>query len=101
MSFQKKDVLIIEDSVATTILIGEFLKKLGYQNIHTCNTGKDAVQVFKDLVKADKIPIILLDYNLPDMNADAVMTQIFSIRPDAKIIIETASEREMNLSGMF
>ena len=93
MSFQKKDVLIIEDSVATTILLSEFLKKLGYQNIHTCNTGQAAVQVFDDLVKANKMPIILLDYSLPDMNADAVMTQIFSIRPDTKIVIQTASEK--------
>jgi response regulator of citrate/malate metabolism/predicted RNA-binding Zn-ribbon protein involved in translation (DUF1610 family) len=90
---QKKDILIIEDSKAVSALLEEFLKKLDYQNIHICNTGRSGIQVFEELVKAEKIPLILLDYNLSDMNADDIMVEIFRIRYDAKIIIETASEK--------
>jgi len=89
----KNDVLIIEDSLATSILITEFLKKLGYGSIHTRNTGKAGIQLFSDLVNQGKIPIILLDFHLPDMNAKEVMSNIFTIKPDAKIIIETADAK--------
>jgi response regulator of citrate/malate metabolism len=89
----KNEVLIIEDSLATSMLIGEFLKRLGYHAIYTCNTGKAGIQLFSDLVNQGKIPIILLDFHLPDMNAKEVMTNIFTIRPDAKIIIETADAK--------
>lgn len=92
-SVQKSDVLIIEDSAAMCVLITEFLKKLGYQNVHYRNTGKDGIAKFDELVKAGKTPIVLLDYTLPDINGNNVMVEIFRIRPDAKIIIETANER--------
>ncbi len=90
---QKGDVLIIEDSLATATLIQEFLKKLGYQNIRICDSGKSGIQTFLDLLKSEKVPIIFLDYNLPDMNASQVMENIFNVRPDTKIIIETAEEK--------
>ena len=93
MSFQKKSVLIIEDSLAVATLIQDFLKKLNYQNIKICNNGKSGIQVFNELVNSDKMPIVILDYSLPDMNADDIMSEIFRIRSDAKIIIETANER--------
>jgi response regulator of citrate/malate metabolism len=89
----KNEVLIIEDSLATSILITEFLRKLGYDSIHACNTGKAGIQLFSDLVNKGKIPIILLDFHLPDMSAKEVMSNIFTIKPDAKIIIETADTK--------
>ena len=90
MSEKKSGVLIIEDSLAISILIRDFLKKLGYTSTETCNTGKAGIQVFTELVNAGKIPIVLLDFHLPDMDANEIMSSIFSIRPDAKIILETA-----------
>ncbi len=45
------------------------------------------------MINGDNIPIVLLDYELPDMNADEIMSRLFKIRPNAKIIIETAEER--------
>jgi response regulator of citrate/malate metabolism len=90
---QKKNILIIEDSIAVAGLIQDFLKKLNYQNIEICNSGRSGIQVFEELVKANKIPVVILDYSLPDMNADDIMSEIFKINPDTKIIIETANER--------
>ncbi len=89
----KNDVLIIEDSMATTILLRDFLKKLGYENVEACNTGKACIQLFSDLENAGRRPIVLLDFNLPDMNANEIMTGIFGIRPDARIILETADSK--------
>jgi response regulator of citrate/malate metabolism/DNA-directed RNA polymerase subunit RPC12/RpoP len=93
MSGNKNDVLIIEDSMAIALLLRDFLKKLGYDNITTSNTGKAGIKSFSDLETAGKKPIVLLDFHLPDMNANEVMTSIFNIRPDAKIILETADSK--------
>jgi len=90
----KNDVLIIEDSLATAMLIHDFLKKLGYENVHTCNTGKAGMKKFEELAKSDHLPIVLLDYNLPDMNASEVMLQLFNVKSDAKVILETAEEKD-------
>ena len=89
----QKSILIIEDSLAVATLIQDFLKKLGYQNVHICDSGRTGIQVFEELLKSGKSPIVLLDYSLPDMNADAVMSEIFAMRPDAKVIIESANEK--------
>ena len=59
MSGRKNDVLIIEDSMATTILLRDFLKKLGYENIEACTNGKTGIQVFSELESAGKKPIVL------------------------------------------
>lgn len=89
----KNDVLIIEDSMATTILLRDFLKKLGYDNIKTCDSGKAGIQLFSDLESTGRQPIVLLDFHLPDMNANEIMTGIFNVSPNAKIILETADSK--------
>ena len=93
MGQSKNDILIIEDSVAIALLLKDFLKKLGYENVTTSDTGKSGIQAFSDLEAAGKRPIVLLDFHLPDMNANEVMASIFNIRPDAKIILETADSK--------
>lgn len=94
MDLKKNDViLVIEDSMATTILLRDFLKKLGYENVTTCRDGKSGITLFSELENDGKRPIVLLDFHLPDMNANEVMTSIFNIRPDAKIILETADSK--------
>lgn len=97
LALGKNDILIIEDSLATSILMVEFLKKLGYKDIYTCNTGKAGIQLFSDLVNQGKSPTVLLDFHLPDLNAKDVMSNIFTIRPNAKIIIETADAKNDEL----
>jgi len=91
-NIHERDVIIIEDSLSVAILIRDFLNKLGYQNIHTCENGASGIRVFEEFVKAGNLPLIFLDYGLPDMKGDEVLDKILSIRPDVKIILETASE---------
>ncbi|HSD04575.1 MAG TPA: response regulator [Nitrosopumilaceae archaeon] len=93
MSSQKKNILIIEDSLAVASLMQDFLKKLDYQEIYISDTGRNGIQVFENLVKSNKTPVVILDYRLPDMNADEIMTEIFKIKPNTKIIIESANEK--------
>ena len=90
----KSPVLIIEDSPAIGLLLSEFMKKLGYDDVHTTETGKDGVTVFNTIVETKSVPLIFLDYNLPDTTANSVMSQILTIKPYTKIIIETANSKD-------
>ena len=92
-SAQKEHILIIEDSQATALLLKNFLNSMGYLDIHTCQNGKTGVNTFKDLVNAGSNPIVLLDYMLPDMDARSIMTQLLEIKPDVKVILQTATEK--------
>ena len=90
---QKDHILIIEDSVATAILLKNYLSSMGYEDIHTCQDGKTGTDTFKDLVKAGTDPIVLLDFVLPDMDAKSIMTQLLEVKPDVKVILSTATEK--------
>ena len=90
---EEKEVLIIEDSPAVGILLKEFLTKLGFKKIRSCQNGKDGISVFKEVIESGTVPLVFLDYNLPDMNAFSIMSQLLNIRPDVKVIIETAREK--------
>lgn len=92
---EKKDdeVLIVEDSPSTTILLTEFLNSLGYKNVHACDHGQLAIDTFKQLIEVKKVPIVLLDFVLPDMDARSIMTEFLNIYPNVKVILITATEK--------
>lgn len=90
----KDDVLIIEDSPAIGMLLKNYLEKLGYANIHTCVNGSTAIKAFKELVTLGKHPIVLLDFMLPDMDARSILTQMLEVQPNARVVLETATEKD-------
>ncbi|MBI5859758.1 MAG: response regulator, partial [Nitrosarchaeum sp.] len=90
----KDDVLIVEDSPAISMLLKNYLEKLDYTQIHTCTNGSTAIKTFKELVTLEKHPIVLLDYMLPDMDARSVLTQMLEVQPNARVILETATEKD-------
>ena len=90
----KDDVLIVEDSPAISMLLKNYLEKLGYTQIHTCTNGSTAIETFKGLVIMEKHPIVLLDYMLPDMDARSILTQMLEVQPNARVVLETATEKD-------
>ena len=84
-----KDILIIEDARGLAILLGEYLKKLGYQKIHYCKNGTSGIRKFQELIKSHNVPFVFLDYYLPDTTALLVLKQILKIHPSTDVIIET------------
>lgn len=90
----KNDILIVEDSPAIGMLLKNYLEKLGYTQIKICDTGSSAIAAFNDLVANDKQPIVLLDFMLPDMDARSVLTQMLEKKPDVRVILETATEKD-------
>ena len=93
-SLEKKDILIIEDSHATAKKLEEFLRKLGYQNIHRCHDGKEGMKKFLELSKSNRLPLVFLDYYLPDISAITVFDHILETIPEIKIIIATVAGKE-------
>ena len=87
-------VLIVEDSPAIGMLLKSYLEKLGYSQIHICETGATAITTFTDLVSKNMQPIVLLDYMLPDMDARSILTQMLEMQPTVKVILETASSKD-------
>ena len=76
------------------MLLAEFMRKLGYEDIKTAESGHAGISLFKEMVEKDVTPLIFLDYNLPDSTANSIMSQILPIKPFTKIIIETANGKE-------
>jgi len=101
-SVSDRDILIIEDAIPLSILLGEYLIKLGYQKIHHCKNGTLGIQKFQELVKSNNVPIVFLDYYLPDITALLVLKQILEIHPSTDVIIETvANESESGIKRLF
>ena len=90
----KHTILIVEDSPAIGMLLKNYLEKLGYSEIHISETGSDAIITFNDLVTQNKKPIVLLDHMLPDMDARSVLEQMLQAKPDVRVILETATEKD-------
>lgn len=90
----KDVVLIVEDSPAIGMLLKNYLEKLGYTQIHTCDNGTAAISTFTELVSEGKQPIVLLDFMLPDMDARSILTQMLEVKPDVRVILETATEKD-------
>ena len=88
-NFHTHDILIIEDTVAAAKLLGIFLKEIGYQKIHYCETGASGIQKFQELIKSHNVPFVFLDYHLPDITALIVLKQILKIHPSTDVIVET------------
>jgi len=90
----KMAVLIVEDSPAIGLLLKSYLEKLEFTEILTCTTGGSAISTFKDMVSEDKSIIVFLDFMLPDMDARSILTQMLEMKPDVKVILETATEKD-------
>ena len=71
----QKKILLIEDNAFMMDIATMLLEELGYQNIITAYTGKDAIQ----LIDQDhNIDIIICDWNLPDIDGFEILTKIRS-----------------------
>ena len=88
-----RPVVIVDDSKSVILKLENYLKKLGYGEIISFETGKDAIKGCQKLIKSSKNPIFLLDMGLPDIEGDVIATKIFEEKPDSQIILITADEK--------
>ncbi|WP_236905098.1 response regulator [Clostridium formicaceticum] len=72
----KATILLVEDNEINKKLASLILKNLGYKVIHAYN-GKEALQILKS--KKQKIGLILMDVQMPEMNGYETTEHIRSI----------------------
>jgi len=88
---ENQDILIIEDSKATASLISDYLKELNYKEIHTCKDGKEGIKKFFELSSSNRLPLVFLDYHLPETDTISLFDQFLEIEPETKIIIDSVA----------
>ena len=94
MLHEKQDILIIEDSEPTALLLSDYLKLLNYKEIHICKDGKTGINKFLELSNSNRLPLVFLDYYLPDMEMVSVFKELIMIQPKTRIIIDTVGEKD-------
>ncbi len=85
LSFNGETVLIVEDDEYNADYMKEILTGLGLNIMHTIY-GKEAVAIAIN----NKIDIILMDIRLPDIDGYEAVKQIKQVKPDIKIVAQTA-----------
>lgn len=87
--FANRTVLVVEDDPGNILYLKEILSCDGLNSIFT-EYGKEAVQI----ASSTPLDLVLMDIRLPDINGYEATTQIKNIKPDLKIIAQTAYASE-------
>jgi signal transduction histidine kinase/CheY-like chemotaxis protein len=82
---QNKTILIVEDDNYNAEYLKEILTYTQL-NVLLARNGKEAV----DIAIKQPVDLILMDVNLPDFNGYEAITQIKKLKPDIKVIVQTA-----------
>jgi CheY-like chemotaxis protein len=81
-----KTVLLVDDHRYSLIVLRKMIERPGVQTISVEN-GSEAVQICKE--RAD-IDLVLMDLKMPVMDGYNAMKEIKLLRPEIKIVAETA-----------
>ena len=79
-------VLLVDDEALVRNLGAAILKRLGYQAM-TAKDGKEGLDTFKE--HRDKIGLVILDLQMPDMGGEAVLQQIRELDPGMPVVYST------------
>jgi CheY-like chemotaxis protein len=94
-----KNLLVVDDSATTRMLISLTLKKEGVYRIVEVSNGREAV----DKLAAEPVDCVLTDINMPQMNGLDLISYIRSQYREPKvpiIVITTQGEEEARDKGM-
>jgi two-component system OmpR family response regulator len=97
---EKSRVLICDDSSTVSKLIKSRLNRFGLET-QVVATGKDALALFQEF----QPHLLILDMILPDLNGEAVLTEIRSMEPEnhVKVIlisVKSLGEKEQLLNEL-
>ncbi|MEO0241330.1 MAG: response regulator [candidate division WOR-3 bacterium] len=79
-------VLIVDDARFMRKLLGDILKRGGYEICGEAATGAEAIKLYKEL----KPDIVTMDIIMPDMSGIDAVREILKIDPNAKILMVSA-----------
>lgn len=82
-------IYVVEDNKIYNRIVSEHLKKNGFSNIKSFESGKECL---KSLVKGKYPEIVLQDYTLGDMTGLEVLRKVKSVQPQTEFVFLTANE---------
>lgn len=94
-----KNLLVVDDSATTRMLISLTLKKEGVYRIVEVSNGREAI----DKLSVEPVDCVLTDINMPQMNGLDLISYIRSQHREPKlpiIVITTLGEEESRDKGM-
>ncbi|MFO7448035.1 MAG: response regulator [Ignavibacteriaceae bacterium] len=83
----EKIILLADDEVMLRDLLAELLESTGY-NVIKVLTGVEALKVLTEEIKVD---LVILDYNMPEMNGLECITKIRELKFSMPIILSSGS----------
>ena len=86
-SDKEKIILLAEDEVMLSDLLAELLESVGYNVIKVYN-GNEVIKLLTEELKVD---MVILDYNMPDLNGLECSEKIRSLNFDMPIILSSGS----------
>ncbi|MBU0682784.1 MAG: response regulator [Candidatus Omnitrophota bacterium] len=87
MRSSKKSILIIDDEKGACEFIKSFLEDRGYK-VFTALNGLDGLE----LVKNEKLDLVLLDMKLPKMNGVEILSKIKALNSVVRVFVVTGLE---------
>ncbi len=78
-------ILIVDDEDMQRDMLQGFLRKKGYE-VTTASNGREALDRFREL----PVQLVLLDHRMPEMNGDAVLSEMKRLNPLVHAIMITA-----------
>lgn len=82
----KAQILFVDDDEAVREIGKKMLEKSGYLVV-VANDGVEAMQIIHSHPQA--FDLVITDYDMPFMNGKELTRQLFSLRPDLRVIIST------------
>lgn len=83
--------LVVDDERSVLKICSKMVALCGFRVITACD-GIDAVARFRE--NADEIDFVLMDLTMPNMDGITAMGEIYSIRPDTKVILASGFNEE-------
>jgi two-component system response regulator AtoC len=81
----KYSILIVDDEINVTKLLGKFLKKEGYATLAAAS-GEEALNI----IDSHQVDIVITDIKMPEMSGIELLSKINDIDPTIKVILITA-----------
>lgn len=95
-TIKEKNILLVDDEVDILKLLSTVLKKEGFKNIYTAETGNEALKIFKN----KEIDIVILDIMLPDKEGYDVFKEIRQISQVPVLFLSAKTEEMDRVLGL-
>ena len=85
-NFSGKTILVVEDNDTSSVYFRAAIRRLN-ANFISAKNGKEAINIFKE---DDKIDLVLMDLNMPEMDGFEATRIMKFLRPEVPIIAQSA-----------